>query len=340
MIDCSFLQYPFLRVLINMMPIGAHMISRNSILAAKLPSTFTTKSNWRGPLPRDVLCAFCRSHHLSEPVFHTSENNLPNSPVDSDESNQKLKSMESDKGGPGERNGVFYCEVKIFSKTQELIMKCSPQESFRKQTNAIQTAALKILSWLDIYFEEPRMSLEKLNAYSETFDIQFTPSYYFKVFELCPSVHESGSTKNLAACGVVNFNCTDSKEDEPYCGSGGECSGVTLSNGSLACISYSVSLVTEGESTKEDVESCEEFEFEVGNEAVVPHLEAAVIQLVVGQSATFRMELPPSEFILAAARNSASVLSFLSSSKTCMLIFYFRATSSLFLLFFWQCWCL
>ncbi|KAH6821086.1 hypothetical protein C2S53_015369 [Perilla frutescens var. hirtella] len=49
-------------------PSGAYKISRDAILAAQLPFAFTTKSNWRGSFPRDILCAFCRSHHLYDPA--------------------------------------------------------------------------------------------------------------------------------------------------------------------------------------------------------------------------------------------------------------------------------
>ncbi|KAK4386439.1 Small RNA 2'-O-methyltransferase [Sesamum angolense] len=69
---------------------------------------------------------------------------------------------------------------------------------------------------------------------------------------------------------------------------------------------------------KEHLESSEEFEFEMGNEAVLPHVEAAIAQMTVGQSANFRVKLPPSEFILSVAANSAETLSLLSS-RSCKL---------------------
>ena len=51
-------------------------------------------------------------------------------------------------------------------------------------------------------------------------------------------------------------------------------SGVCPSNGSLLFISYSVSLVIEAEHMKEILESSDEFGFEIGTGAVIPHLEA------------------------------------------------------------------
>ncbi|KAI3466880.1 hypothetical protein Pfo_023543 [Paulownia fortunei] len=310
----------YYRMLVNKIPSGVYKISRDAILAAKLPLAFTTKSNWRGSFPRDILCTFCRFHHLSEPVFST-QSNLLDSSLDLPGSPKKLKVTQSSKeekseaglatatvtGDPVGSIGAFSCEVKIYSKNQELILLCSPQESHRKQTDAIQSAALKILSWLNIFFEKPDMSLEKLNLLAEKLDIHLTPHYLFKEFALCHSMHNFGSTRTQL--------CSDNaEEDEPsFIDIGGQHSGVTPSNGSLACICYSVSLVREGDCMKEHLESFEEFEFEMGNEAVLPHLEAAVAQMAVGQSACFRVELPPSEFILAAAGDSAATLSLLSS---------------------------
>ncbi|KAG8365669.1 hypothetical protein BUALT_Bualt18G0130400 [Buddleja alternifolia] len=288
----------YYRLLVNKIPSGVYKISREAILAAKLPLAFTTKSNWRGSFPRDILCTFCRSHHLSEPVFSTQSNSLDSS-LDLPGSRKKLKVTQS---GKEEKAGAFNCEIKIYSKSKELILQCSPQESHRKQIDAIQSAALRILSWLNIFFEKKDTSSENLSLLAEKRDIHFTPPYFFKEFALCHSMHKFGST--------------NTEEHEPsLIDLGGQNSGVTPSNGSLACISYTVSLFREGDCMKEHIESCEEFEFEMGNEAVLPHLEAAVAQMAVGQFAYFRIELPPTELIFAAAGDSEAVLSLLSSGS-------------------------
>ncbi|KAH6796252.1 hypothetical protein C2S51_037238 [Perilla frutescens var. frutescens] len=80
----------YYRIFVSKRPSGAYKISRDAILAAQLPFAFTTKSNWRGSFPRDILCAFCRSHHLSEPVFSTQSSSLDTS-VDSPGSRKKLR---------------------------------------------------------------------------------------------------------------------------------------------------------------------------------------------------------------------------------------------------------
>ncbi|CAA0825396.1 Small RNA 2-O-methyltransferase [Striga hermonthica] len=297
----------YYRMLINKIPSGIYQISRDAILAAKLPLTYTTKSNWRGSFPRDILFAFCRAHHLPEPVF-SSQNTL-NSSLDLPGSCKKLKVSHSGTGDSVESTGAFSCEIKIYSKNQNLILQCSPNESHKKPVDAMQSTSLKVLNWLDMFFEYPNISLEKLKLFADKLDISFTPDFFFEEFALCRKIHNFG----IQAC--------DYKAElaEPsFIEIGGENSGVTPSNGALACISYSVSLSVEGDCTREHLESCEEFEFEIGNEAVLPHLEAAVAQLAVGQSACFWVELFPTEFIIAAARDSVSTLSLLSS-RSCKL---------------------
>lgn len=293
-------------MLVNKIPSGAYKISRDALLAANLPLAFTTKSNWRGSLPRDILCTFCRFHHLSEPVFSTQSSSLDASP-DLFGSRKKLKVMQSKEEKT--ESGAFSCEVKIHSKNQELILRCSPQEYHSKQMDAMQSSALKVLSWLNMFFENPDMSSEMLNLSAQKLDIHFTPHFFFKEFALCHSMYNFGNSRT--------GTCINSAEaDEPsLIDIGGQNCGVTPSNGSLVCISYSVSLFREVDCIKEHLESCEEFEFEIGNETVLPHLEAAVAQMAVGQSAYFHTELPPDELILAAAGDSASALSLLSSSK-------------------------
>ena len=80
----------------NKVPSGIYKLSREAVLAAELPEKFEARSNWRGLLPRDILCTFCRQHRLPEPVFSSTTN-----------------------GGTKDRREskeTFRCEVKIFSK--------------------------------------------------------------------------------------------------------------------------------------------------------------------------------------------------------------------------------
>lgn len=320
----------YYRILVNKIPNGAYKISREAILAAKLPLAFTTRSNWRGSLPRDILCTICRFHHLSEPVFSVqlissdSSQDLPGShkklevtEADGDEKSEAV--LAASCGNLVGSTEASRCEVKIYSKKQELILRCSPQEAYRKQINAIQSTALKVLFWLDVFLEKPDTPVEKLNAVAEKLDIHLSLHYFSKEFASCHSVHKCGITI-AQACKLVNYSCSGNvvKDGPSFVAIAGQSSGIIPSNGSLASVCYSVSLVTDGDRMKEHLESCEEFEFEVGNEAILPDLEAAVAQMAVGQSSNVQTELVPFELILAAAGDSAATLSLLSS-RSCKL---------------------
>lgn len=321
----------YYRMLISKIPNGNYKLSREAILTAELPSVFTTKANWRGSFPREILCTFCRQHQLSEPIFSPTSIPLKAS-CKLPRSQKKLKVTEAAElateytnggslnAGDGESVGLessFRCEVKVFSKGQDLIMECSPKEIYKKQSDAIQSASLQVLSWLNAYFKNLGMPLEKLNCSADALDIRLTSENFLKEFALCQSLH------NVQQCGNQGSKLPESKSTNmEYTLSGqdvclpnieGSYSGVCPSSGSLLCISYSVSLVTEGGHTKELIESKDEFEFEIGNGTVVSTLEGVVTQMSVGQCAHFNMNLPPHEFILAAVDDPARIVSLLSS---------------------------
>ncbi|CAL5412591.1 unnamed protein product [Camellia sinensis] len=320
--------HTYCRVLIGKIPSGVYKLSREAILAAELPGAFTTRTNWRGSFPRDLLCTFCRQHRLSEPVFSNvnSLESLPESPG----LQKKLKVTES---GNAETNGggnavgdgksvaakgTFKCEVKIFSKCQDLIIECSPKESFKKQNDAIQNASLKVLSWLNKYFKKLDMPLEELTSSGDVLDIQFHPQFFFKEFSLCISVYTFWQSSGAEDGRLLDLNCMNQVNGTvgdtvcPITIEGPD-SGVSPSNGYLVCIIYTICLVTEGEYMKELIESNEEFEFEMGTGSVISSFEAVATQMSVGQSARFYMDLPPQELILASARDSSRVLSLLTS---------------------------
>lgn len=326
-------------MLIGKTPRGLYRLSRGAILAAELPLAFSTNAKWKGSFPREMLCTFCRQHQLSQPIFSTLSSLEESS--GSSQSHKKLRVIELAVKDTQHENGCvvaavakesmesvgsFRCAVKVFSKFQDLILECSPKDSFKKQSDAVQNSSLKVLLWLDVYFSDPNVPLERLKASADGLDIRFEPQKFIEAFMLCQPLHnvlhneiEEG---NLVSSNSVNV---------PYALPGhkirslnieGPDSGVVPSNGSLSCVSYSVSLVTEGEHIKELLESSDDFEFEISSGAVNPHLESVLMQMYVGQSACFRMDLPPQEFIFAAADDSARMLSLLSSSE--LLIFHVK----------------
>ncbi|KAJ8758609.1 hypothetical protein K2173_000330 [Erythroxylum novogranatense] len=314
----------YYRMLISKTPSGIYKLSREAILAADLPFGFTTKTNWRGSFPREILCTFCRHHRLSEPVFSTT--NVPlKASCKTIRSPKKLRVAEAAEeldyanerdnvAGDGEPEGsgsTFRCEVKIFSKFQELIIECFPKESYKKQSDATHNASLKILAWLNAYFNDIKMPLEKLNFYADQFNIRFYPDCFLKEFISCPSF-KGGKGGQLLE--LKDFNSMNSSPAQVSCSfdSEGSDSGVNPSTGSLLCISYVIYLVA-GHKT-ELLENKDEFEFETGTGAVISPLETVLSQMSVGQSNSIILDLPPQEIILAAAEEPARILPLLSSN--------------------------
>ena len=323
-------------MLIGKTPSGLYKLSRGAILAAELPLAFTTNGNWKGSLPREMLCTFCRQHRLSQPTFSTFSSLEESS--DSSQSHKKLRAtdLKDTQHANGcvvstgakeivESGGSFRCELKVHSKFQDLILECSPKDYFRKQSNSVQNASLKVLLWLDIYFRDPNMPFERLKASADGLDIRFEPKVFVEAFKLCQPLHSV--SHNVTGEGRLvypnSINVPNAFSGQGICSliTEGPDSGISFSNGSLSCVSYSASLVTE-EHIKEQLESSDDFEFEIASGAVNPHLESVILQMSVGQSACFIMDLPPRELILAAADDSARMLSLLSSSE--FLIFHVK----------------
>lgn len=313
-------------MLLGKVPSGVYKLSRGAILTADLPLAFTTRANWRGSFPRDILCAFCRQHHLSEPVL--SPLSISEALCEPSGSHKKLKVIDSAVEGAhcangcavadgakeaAESGGMFRCEVKINSKSQDLIIECSPKESYKKQSDSIQNASLKVLLWLDAYFKNLDIPVERLESYAHELDIKFYRQSFFKAFVLCQSIQmfqhsnskegRSHDSNSMPGHGIISLDIV------------GPDSGVSPSNGSLSCISYSATLVIESEKKRELLESSDEFEFEIGSRSVISQVEAAVTQMTVGQSAFLCMNLPPQDFVLAAADDSGSILPLLSSGE-------------------------
>ncbi|KAL6176404.1 hypothetical protein ACLB2K_053037 [Fragaria x ananassa] len=70
----------------------------------------------------------------------------------------------------------------------------------------------------------------------------------------------------------------------------GSDSGISSYNGSISCVSYSASLVTEVP-IKEQLESSDDFEFEIASGALNPHIESVLIQMSVADDSTRMLSL-------------------------------------------------
>jgi hypothetical protein len=319
----------FYRICCGMSPNGIYKISRQAVIAAQLPFAFTTKSNWRGPLPREILGLFCHQHRLAEPILSSST-----APVKSlsdifrshkklkvsgvDDANENLSRQKEDTPGLGHG---FRCEVKIFTKSQDLVLECSPRKFYEKENDAIQNASLKALLWFSKFFADLDVDGEQS---CDTDDDQDTKSSSPNVFAAPPILQKEHSSESK------NTNVLSAEKRVQ-----------SITNGSVVSICYSLSLAvdpeysSDGESPREDnesneemeseysancessvelIESNEEIEFEVGTGSMNPHIESEVTQMTVGEYASFRMTPPDAAeaLILAVGSDTVRIRSLLS----------------------------
>lgn len=309
----------FYRICCGMSPNGIYKISRQAVLAAQLPASFTTKSNWRGPFPREILSMFCHQHRLADPVFaistapvksladvYRSHKNLKVSGGSDDADDENLSKEKED--APGLGNG-FRCEVKVLTKSQGLVLECSPKKFYEKENDAVQNASLKALLWFSKFFDD----MDVVGSDSDDEEDIKSPSTTH-AFTIPPNLGngDSSRTKNVP-----------SVEEKRV---------PSITNGSVVSICYSLSLEvdpefsTDGEvregneedmESEEDaeyyepsidlIESHEEIEFEIGTKAMNPLIETAVTQMTVGEFASFNATLfaAAEALILAASSDTA-----------------------------------
>ncbi|CAH2078415.1 unnamed protein product [Thlaspi arvense] len=293
----------FYRICCGMSPNGIYKISRKAVIAAQLPFAYTTKSNWRGPLPREILCMFCHQHRLAEPVFSVSSAPVK-SLSDIYRSHKKLKvSGTDDENSRNEKEDTlglghgFRCGVKVLTKSQDLVLDCSPRKMYEKENDAIQHASLKALLWFSKFFDD--MDVDG----SDTDDDEDIKSPSTAPFAVPPILGNGDSSRTT--------NVPSGKKRVQ-----------SITNGSVVSICYSLSLAvdpahsgddywSDGESPREAIESNEdieseveaeysidliesneEIEFEIGTGAMLSHIERAVTQLTVGEYASFNTTLP------------------------------------------------
>lgn len=292
-------------MLLGKAPDGHYKLSREAILAAELPTVFTARSNWRGPLPKELLCVFCRLHRLLEPLF--SVKTIDSSETLPSDACKKIKLPEvaiEAKMGNGlvtteeslDKSSAFKCEVKILSRRQDVVLECFSDNTYKKESDAIQNVALKVLTWFSEYFKNLDLPIEKLTSFALAHNVIIHPINFSREFATLVSIYDPKQSYRphlKDESGVILFNVE------------GDDSGVFPSHGSLACISYVVKLAREGEPVKEVIESKVDFEFEIGTGAAVSQLEAAVTQLSVNQAAQFITVLPSRDLLFAAASQSA-----------------------------------
>ncbi|KAJ0975736.1 hypothetical protein J5N97_017701 [Dioscorea zingiberensis] len=330
----------YYRMLLNKVPDGHYKLSREAILIAELPTRYTSRLNWKGPSPRDLLFMFCRQHWLSEPLFTVKCLDSPGKPLELSRTCKNCMSSMSNHevemantyadhvaNREHERTSTFQCEVTVLSRRGDPIIKCSVEDTFRKEVDSIQTAALKVLVWFNEYFKQLDMPIEKLCLFGEAHNINVHPMHFLKEFVQHLSlygVNLNFSSRKCTSSSSIYNDIPDGKHegDIIFSNPEGSDSGVFPSPGSLTCISYVVALVKKEKDGHliEILESNDEFEFEIGTGSVTGPLEACITQLSINQSAKFITELPPKDLILAASAKSDVLLSQLSPNN-CLLEF-------------------
>ncbi|KAL9673177.1 hypothetical protein QQ045_029431 [Rhodiola kirilowii] len=327
----------YYRMIISKVPSCIYKLSREATLTAELPVMFTSRTNWRGSLPRELLFTFCRQHRLSEPVLCIES--LPGTSYKSQGPCEKLEVMTAATNSKSSGVDVsscdenssklkysFKCAIIIF-KREKLILEYVPKGTHKKQQDAVQSSSLAVLLLFDKFLKEPGMSLESLLSSATELQINIDGPSFQKEFAMCQFVynirdgneaefgtalHSNGKTKLVIAQAT---EVCSSQSDNGAC-------GIVVTNGCLVCVSCAVSLVKEGENGKELLESSNHFEFEIGVGAVLSHLELLVTQMTVNQSSSFHMEQPP-YLILAAAGDSSSDIPSEMATESCHLEYSF-----------------
>ncbi|KAK2437558.1 double-stranded RNA-binding domain (DsRBD)-containing protein [Trifolium repens] len=214
----------YFRMLLGKTPGGIYKLSREALLTAELPSRFTTRVNWRGSLPRDILCMFCRQHHLSEPLFSIISHPLK-IPTESSESCFKAADSGTDviecangasvNGSPKLSDSeMLKCEIKLLSKCGDVILLCSPKDCYKKQNDAIQNASLKLLSWLNKYFNSATAPFDQLYETAGNFSIHISSKNLFRdIFAAGDSAKMSSLLSSKACC--VEYEISLTKVAEP-----------------------------------------------------------------------------------------------------------------------------
>lgn len=293
---------------------------------AELPSVYS-RSSWKGLSPRDLLCSFCRLHRLAEPYFAVNRVSASckvlGSPVSSEEMDV-LKNAENQCASDGkndkENPDMFKCDVKIYSKKQELLLEYSTADTWSKESDAIHNSSLKVLIWFCSYFKQPNKHVLKLSHSKSTDGFTICPDNFLHEFAMFLSIYGNRGGDDSSACSTVGSLSMDTSKQKLENNAvlahiDGPDSGVFPSHGSLTCISYTASLVVKDKTNRYTLESNNEFEFEIGTGAVKNQIESCVSQLSVNQSACFIAELPPKDLILAAANEFSHDLSKISRGE-------------------------
>lgn len=304
-------------------PRGGYKLSRNAVLAAELPTSYTSRNQWRGSLPKAILTAWCQHHHLPDPSFSLFSSGCRNSgsaitqevahaQSGKAEIDDAPKQLTWDDGANKEKDsagGPFESRVTVQWKDGTVIT-CLSENPFRSQVEAKQSASLGALHQVISMFDA------HLDALGDDHPFRVIPDKRNGLI-CCP---ESGMLMGVEKDGTsaTGLRIID----------GNEIFGQSPVHGSMVCVAYEVDLSplnwerSQHLTTPEQfirVESNNEFEFELGSNAIVPQLEYCVSTMSVGQTATFFTRSPPHGLLLATGGALADVSGKWHSSKASLL---------------------
>ncbi|XP_006657468.1 small RNA 2'-O-methyltransferase [Oryza brachyantha] len=319
----------YYRILLGKLPNGNYKMSRDSILVAELPSVYS-RCSWKGLSPRDLLCSFCRLQRLAEPCFTVNTTSayckVLGSAVSSEEMEvrKNTENQYASDGSNGKENpDMFKCEVKIYSKMQKILLDYSTADTWTKESDAIHNSSLKVLIWFQSSLKQLNNHGQKLSPSKSTDGFTIYPDNFMHEFAMFLSIYGNTGGDESSTCSTVGSVSMDTSEQKNENNAiltqiEGSDSGIFPTHGSLACISYTASLVVKDKAKRYLLESNNEFEFEIGTGTVRNQLESCVTQLSVNQSACFIAELPPTDLILATATKFSHDLSKISRDNCCL----------------------
>ncbi|KAL2635375.1 hypothetical protein R1flu_006854 [Riccia fluitans] len=303
----------FYRMMLQRFPQGSYKVSRNSILAAKLPTAFSSKVQWKGTAPRGLLIEFCQHHRLPEPVFTLTaagsfSTEHPSSAGAGVEEPKEVKSTGADdvpyeacEGRNDDENSVaamhggpFTCKVRV-EWLKGMAVEVESDGPFRNRHDAQQSAALKALHQIDSWFESSLAGV-------------YEPLFLDKPEGEVDGDLLMGDYDDVV--GLERRDCWEADDMEFF--EGEELEDGTQTDrvpptGATATIRYAVRWHGDADSRNKPLnvllEKHEKFEFELGNGAVIGALDALVSKMTVGELACVTIASPPSALLNALSHD-------------------------------------
>ncbi|KAI3946565.1 hypothetical protein MKX01_014423, partial [Papaver californicum] len=152
-------------MLVGRLPDGGYKLSRDAIIAADLPTAFTTLEKQK--IDEKAI--------ISKLVEETANGGAV-------EANSGKVIMDS--------GATFKCDVKIVSTSHDVIMECSSGDCYKRQGDAVQSTSLKVLLWLNKYFKQLDIPIEKWSSSEDNaLGARVYPKIFLKEFAICLSIH-------------------------------------------------------------------------------------------------------------------------------------------------------